>query len=81
MAENELSSQEKAQLDQLVAEVNAGQPEAISLGDICTLWNKYKVFWPAIIKAARLIPVYGAAIATVLEWIGKALDAFCSSKK
>ncbi|MFL6245764.1 MAG: hypothetical protein ACJ74H_07045 [Thermoanaerobaculia bacterium] len=78
MAENELSSQEQQQLDQLAAEMSAAQPEAMSLADICELWKKYGKYWPIIVKWVRRIPKYGEPIARLLEMIGRALDAYCN---
>ncbi|MDP9191539.1 MAG: hypothetical protein M3P06_07535 [Acidobacteriota bacterium] len=77
---DQLTAHEEAQLKQLATEMDASRAEAVSIGDICTIWNKYKNYWPIIIKAAKLIPVFGGTIATFLEMIGNALDAFCAKK-
>lgn len=77
MAEVNVSPEDVRQAESLRQALSGPTAEAI---DVCATWKIVKPYWPWIIKAVRLIPTIGDAIAKALELIGTALDAYCGGK-
>ena len=74
MAEVEVSQEDVKRAEALEKELSAPRAQAL---DVCGTWKILKPYWPWIIRACRLIPKIGAAIARALELLGNTLDSFC----
>ena len=78
MAEEvEVTREDESQAQALQQAISGPQAEAF---DICSSWKVIKPFWPWIVRIVSMIPRVGEIIGKALEWLGKALDAYCEKK-
>jgi hypothetical protein len=77
MADINVTAEDVRQAEALEKAISAAQLKGI---DICAAWKVVKPFWPWIINVVKWIPKVGDIIAKALEFLGKALDAYCANK-